>query len=88
MALATGMTTIATGSDLGGSLRNPAAWSNVVGIRPATGQSSGNRRTRLVLSVHRWTHGGARSTILALQLSVMAGHDSRSPLSINESGAA
>mgnify|MGYP004002099195 CR=1 FL=1 len=38
VALATGMTTIATGSDLGGSLRNPAAWSNVVGIRPAPGR--------------------------------------------------
>lgn len=38
VALATGMTTIATGSDLGGSLRNPAAWSNVVGIRPSPGR--------------------------------------------------
>jgi amidase len=35
VALATGMLPMATGSDLGGSLRNPAAWSNVVGIRPS-----------------------------------------------------
>ena len=38
VALATGMVSIATGSDLGGSLRNPAAWSNVVGIRPTPGR--------------------------------------------------
>ena len=37
VALACGMSSIATGSDLGGSLRNPAAWCNVVGFRPTLG---------------------------------------------------
>ncbi len=87
VALATGMTTIATGSDLGGSLRNPAAWSNVVGIRPAPGRvpSIGG------LGWSSLSTGGPMGRTVddtALQLSVMAGHDSRSPLSINESGAA
>ncbi len=37
VALATNMLAIADGSDFGGSLRNPAAWSNVVGFRPSLG---------------------------------------------------
>lgn len=34
VALRTGMVSIADGSDHGGSLRNPAAWANVIGYRP------------------------------------------------------
>ena len=37
VALACGMMPIAQGSDFGGSLRNPAAWSNVVGMRNSIG---------------------------------------------------
>jgi amidase len=36
-ALATGMVPLATGSDVGGSLRNPAAFCGVVGFRPSPG---------------------------------------------------
>jgi amidase len=87
VALATGMTTIATGSDLGGSLRNPAAWSNVVGIRATPG------RIPAINVDLGWstlsTDGPMGRTVddVALQLSVMAGHDKRSPLSIHESGS-
>ncbi len=38
VALATGMAWLATGSDLGGSLRIPAAFNNVVGLRPSPGR--------------------------------------------------
>ena len=84
VALATGMTTIATGSDFGGSLRNPAAWCNVVGIRPSLGLVPG-------IGVDLgWsnlsTDGPMGRTVddVAFQLSVMAGYDSRSPLAIRQ----
>jgi len=37
VALATGMTSLADGSDMMGSLRNPAGWNNVYGLRPTWG---------------------------------------------------
>lgn len=37
-SLAAGMNPLACGSDMGGSLRNPAAWNNVVGLRPSPGR--------------------------------------------------
>ncbi len=38
VALACGMVPVASGSDSGGSLRNPAAWCNIVGFRPSIGR--------------------------------------------------
>ena len=40
VALATGMAWIAHGSDMGGSLRNPASFCSVVGMRPSPGRVS------------------------------------------------
>ena len=86
VALATGMLPIADGSDLGGSLRNPASFCNVVGLRPAPGR------------VPTWPHrvgwfplaveGPLARTVqdVALLLSVMAGPDPRAPIAIAESG--
>jgi Asp-tRNA(Asn)/Glu-tRNA(Gln) amidotransferase A subunit family amidase len=44
VALATGMVPLATGSDTGGSLRNPAAFNGVVGFRPSPGLVPSEKR--------------------------------------------
>ena len=87
VALATGMLPIADGSDMGGSLRNPASFCHVVGLRPSPGR------------VPVWPGATAWSTLsvdgpmarrvadVALLLSAMAGPDPRSPISIDEDGS-
>ena len=85
VALACGMVPIADGSDAGGSLRNPAAFCNVVGIRPSPGRVPSDSRSWSPLSV---LGPMARSVAdLAFFLSAIAGPDPRSPLSIAEDGA-
>jgi amidase len=82
VALACGMVPIADGSDAGGSLRNPAAYCNVVGIRPSPGRVPGSSGSWSPLSV---SGPMARSVAdVALFLSAIAGFDPGSPLSIAE----
>ncbi len=87
VSLASGMLPLADGSDLGGSLRNPASFCNVVGLRPSPGR------------VPTWPHrvawfpfaveGPMARTVqdAALLLSVLAGPDPRTPQAINEPGS-
>lgn len=87
VALATGMLPIADGSDLGGSLRNPASFCNVVGFRPSPG------RVPTWPSVSSWfplaVEGPMGRSVedAALLFSVMAGPDARAPQSLPEPGA-
>ena len=87
-ALATGMVALAEGSDMGGSLRNPAALCNVVGFRPTPGRVPTHpaQLVRQTLSVQ----GPLGRTVAdaALLLSVLAGPDPRAPLSLQEPGSA
>jgi len=80
-ALASGMLALADGSDLGGSLRNPAAFCNVVGLRPSPGLV-----TNLPVS-DLWdpmsVAGPMARTVadVALALDAMSSADPRAPLS-------
>jgi len=84
-ALACGMLPLADGTDLGGSLRNPASFCNVVGLRPSPGRVPRlHARAADTLGVHGPM---ARSVDdLALLLSVMAGPDARDAQSLSEPG--
>ncbi len=84
-ALTTGMVPIADGSDTGGSLRNPAAFNNIVGFRPSPGRVTDEDGSWSPLSVS----GPMARTVadVALFLSAIAGPSSADPLSIEEDGA-
>jgi amidase len=86
VALACGMVPVASGSDSGGSLRNPAAFCNVVGLRPSTGRVPGVKAGLAWLTINTQGCLGRSVSDLALALSTIAGPDMRAPLSINEPG--
>jgi amidase len=86
-ALATRMLPLADGSDYAGSLRNPAGWNNVFGFRTGFGvvPAAGPEVWLAGMSVQGPM---ARSVEdLALLLSIQAGYDPRSPLSLLGDGA-
>src|SRR5271169_1188012 len=86
VALACGLVPVASGSDTGGSLRNPAAFCNVIGFRPSMGRVP-NPKAAFAWSTLSTSGCLGRSVAdLALALSAIAGPDPRAPLSINEPG--
>ena len=86
VSLACGMLPIADGSDTGGSLRNPAAFCNVVGFRPSPGRVPvwPNELGWFPISVQ----GPMARTVedVALMLSAIAGPDPRDPIAIPAAG--
>jgi amidase len=87
VALACGMIPLADGSDMGGSLRNPANFCNVVGFRTAPGRVPAWPK---LTAWAPWSVQGpmARTVAdVALMLSVIAGPDARSPISVAEPGS-
>ena len=82
-ALAARMVALADGSDLGGSLRNPASFCNVVGLRPSPGRVP----SWPVADVADWmgVEGPMGRTVadVALLLAVISGPDPRVPLSLD-----
>ena len=86
-ALAAGLIPLAEGTDMGGSLRNPAGFCNVVGLRSTPG------RVPVWPTPMGWSQlsvdGPMGRTVadVALQLSVLAGPDPRVPISLTDDPA-
>jgi amidase len=86
VSLACGLAPVVSGTDTGGSLRNPAAFCNVVGFRPSVGRVP-NPEAAFAWSTLSTSGCLGRSVgDLAYVLSTIAGPDPRAPLSINEPG--
>jgi amidase len=87
VSLACGMTPLADGSDMGGSLRNPASFCNVVGLRPSPGRVP-SWPSNLGWSTLSVDGPMARTvTDVSLMLAALTGPDVRSPIAINENSS-
>ncbi len=87
VSLSTGMMPIAQGSDFGGSLRNPAAWCNVVGMRNSIGAVPTYPAPLGYTSESVVGAMGRTVSDVALQLSAIAGPDARVPNSLMQPGS-
>jgi amidase len=87
VALATGMVWLATGNDLGGSLRVPASFNSVVGLRPSPGRIARGRRLPAFDTL--WVEGpmGRCVADVALMLDGAVGSSPEDPLSFDHNGA-
>jgi len=82
-ALALRMLALADGSDFMGSLRNPAAWQNIFGLRPSQGRIPNLPSTELFVQQLGVEGPMARNIAdLSMLLGTQAGHDDRFPLGI------
>ena len=85
-ALATGMAWFATGTDLGGSLRNPASWCGIVGLRPTPGLIPHGPSTTSFSNLSVNGPMARNITDLSIFLDAMVDHNNRDPLSFKKSG--
>jgi amidase len=86
VAVACGMLPFADGSDLGGSLRNPGNFNNVVGFRPTPGRVPYAPANDVWATMSVIGPIARSAADAALLLSAMAGPDARSPITITEPG--
>ncbi|MGC8383924.1 amidase [Pseudomonas aeruginosa] len=85
VALALRMLPVADGSDMMGSLRNPAAYNNVYGFRPSQGRVPHDPQAELFVQQLATEGPMGRSVAdLARLLATQAGYDPRCPLSLRD----
>ncbi|MGL5115992.1 MAG: amidase [Beijerinckiaceae bacterium] len=82
VALATGMAWLAHGSDLGGSLRNPASFCGVVGLRPTPGRVAHSPGLKIDSRLSVEGPMGRSVEDVALFLDAMVGEDARDAVSL------
>jgi amidase len=82
VALATGMAWLAHGSDMGGSLRNPASFCGVVGLRPSLGRVAHTPKFKVDRTLGVQGPMARNVEDLALLLDAMSGEHPADPLSL------
>ena len=87
VSLALRMLPLADGSDMMGSLRNPAAFNNVFGFRPSYGRVPSSAGELFLRTFSVEGPMGRSASDVAMLLSVMAGPDPRAPFSIEQDPA-
>jgi amidase len=86
VALALRMLPVADGGDMGGSLRNPAAFNNVFGFRPSQGRVPAASEDPFYGQMAVEGPMGRSIEDVAMLLSIQAGYDARAPLSLEDPG--
>lgn len=86
-ALALRMVPVADGSDMMGSLRNPAAYNNLFALRPSRGRVPAAGEELFLDHLSEWGAMGRSVPDIAMLMSVIAGGDPRAPLSTEEDPA-
>jgi amidase len=85
-ALASGMAWMAHGSDLGGSLRNPASFCGVVGLRPSPGRVAASVFSKIDGTLAVDGPMARNVEDVALMLDAMAGENAAVPISLPHDG--
>ncbi|MEA9603022.1 Asp-tRNA(Asn)/Glu-tRNA(Gln) amidotransferase subunit GatA [Polynucleobacter sp. JS-JIR-II-c23] len=85
-AVAAGLAPIATGTDTGGSIRQPAAFCGLTGIKPSYGRVSRYGMIAYASSLDQAGPMGKTAEDCALLLSAMSSHDPRDSTSLADSG--
>src|ERR1700737_2278059 len=82
VALATGMAWLAHGSDMGGSLRNPASFCGIVGLRPSIGRVAHTPVAKIDRNLGVQGPMARNVADVALLLDAMSGEHPADPLSL------
>jgi aspartyl-tRNA(Asn)/glutamyl-tRNA(Gln) amidotransferase subunit A len=85
-AVAAGLAPIATGTDTGGSIRQPAAFCGLTGIKPSYGRVSRYGMIAYASSLDQAGPMGKTAQDCAMLLSAMSSHDPRDSTSLADSG--